>query len=178
MIRTLAALSVFTAALFAQQNVSSEFNYHRVYAVVPLVGTGTSTDPQRPMLVPAPGASQTETGGRADLLGYQMQLSDNGKFALVEFVFQSPVSYHNFLAKAAATASLGAAVPVLAAIASDGSNLKALSANIAALTSFFESSVPGMKLMERGRVSEADIVSAFTALKASYTLGSNSVRPQ
>jgi hypothetical protein len=178
MIRKLAALSVFAATLFAQRNVSPENMYHRVYAVVPMVGAGTSADPQRPMLVPLAGSRQTETGGRPDLLGYQMQLSDDGKFALVEFVFQSPISYHNFLVKAAATSSLGLAAPALPAISSDGSNLKALISNVAALKSFFESSVPGMKLMERGKVSQADILSAFSAHKANYTFGGNSVRPQ
>src|SRR6476619_1073333 len=104
MIRTLVALSVFTGTLFAQRSVPPEFMYHRVYAVVPLVGTGTPADPQRPMLVPAPqqpGQAQS-LSGPPELLGWQMQLSDDGKFGLVEFIFQSPIAYQSFLAKAAA----------------------------------------------------------------------------
>jgi hypothetical protein len=62
--------------------------YHRVWAVVPLIGSGTKADdPRRPMFVPAP--SQTPRD-RSGILSYQMQLSDDGKWALVEFVGATP----------------------------------------------------------------------------------------
>ena len=53
MIRTLVALSVFTGTLFAQGHVASENLYTRVLCVVPMVGTGTTADPIRPMFVRA-----------------------------------------------------------------------------------------------------------------------------
>ena len=181
MFRMLVALSVFTGTLFAQRSVPPEFMYHRVYAVVPLVGSGTPADPQRPMLVPAapqPGQLQPQTSGPPELLGWQMQMSDDGKFALVEFVFQSPIAYQSFLAKAAASPGSGVPAVALQAISADGSNLKSLPANTAALKAAFESSVPGMKLFERGKATEAEILAEFRKRKASYTFGSSSVRPQ
>ena len=176
MIRKLAALSVFTVSLFAQRNVSPGNMYHRVYAVVPMVGAGTQADPKRPMLVPVPG--QNTAGERPDLLGYQMQLSDNGQFALVEFVFQNPVAFHNFLVKAAGSPQVGARAAALSAVSADGSNLKGLNANLEALKGALESSAPGLKLFERGKSSEAQILTQFRAHKASFTFDGATVRPQ
>ena len=167
MIRTLFALSVFTGTLFAQRSVPPEYSHHHVWAVVPLIGTGTAVDPRRPMLVPAP--DQQPQAERPDLLSYQMQLSDDGKWALVEFVFHSPLAFHNFLVQASASPSLGVATPALQAISSDGSNLKALPANAAALTSAFEAAIPGLKLFERGKATPADILTEFRKRKANYT---------
>jgi hypothetical protein len=59
--------------------------YHRVYARVPLVGTGTKADPKRPMFAPTT-ASTDHTG----ILGYSMQISDDGQWALCEFVGATP----------------------------------------------------------------------------------------
>lgn len=194
MIRTLVALSVFAGTLFAQRNVSPEHMYHRVWAVVPLVGSGAPGDPRRPMLVPSaptPGQvpanqgtlEQASPGQQAvtappDLLGFQMQLSDDGKFALVEFVFQSPLAFHNFLANAAASPTTGVRAPALQAVAADGSDLKALPANVAALKTAFESSIPGLKLFERGKATPTDILSEFRKHKASFNFSDSSVVPQ
>jgi hypothetical protein len=61
MLRKLAVLSVFAATLFV---VSPGNMYHRVYAVVPLVGSGTKADPKRPMLVPPPSQVAVDRSGR------------------------------------------------------------------------------------------------------------------
>lgn len=175
MTRTLAALSVFAVSLFAQRNVAPGNMYHRVYAVVPMIGSGTEADPRRPMLVPAP--DQKQTSERPDLLGFKMQLSDDGKFALVEFVFQNPVAYHNFLATAAASPQVGTKTVALSAISADGSDLKALNANLAIMKGALESSVPGLKLFERGKTSEAEVLGQFRTLKADFSFDA-SVRPQ
>lgn len=167
MIRKLIVLSVFAATLFAQRSVPPEYAYHHVWAVVPLIGTGTDADPRRPMLVPAP--DQQPATERPDLLSYQMQLSDDGKWALVEFVFHSPLAFHNFLVQASASPSLGVAAPALQPISSDGSDLKALSANTAALKSAFAAAIPGLELFERGKATPADILTAFRQRKANYT---------
>jgi len=181
MIRTFVALSVFAATLFGQRSVPPEFMYHRVYAVVPLVGSGTPDDPKRPMLVPSNSPSsqtQWQPNERPDLLGYHMQVSDDGKFALVEFVFQNPVAYHSFLAKAAALPGSPVSAVALQTLSANGSDLKSLAANTAALKSAFESSVPGLKLFERGKATEADILSEFRTRKANFTFQGSSVRPQ
>jgi len=167
MIRTLVALSVFTTTLFAQRSVPPEYSHHHVWAVVPLIGTGTDADPRRPMLVPAP--NQQPAAESPDLLSYQMQLSDDGKWALVEFVFHSPLAFHNFLAQAPTLPNLGVVAPALQAISSDGSDLKALPANAAALTTAFEAAIPGLKLFERGKATPAEILAAFRQRKANYT---------
>jgi hypothetical protein len=181
MIRALAALSVFAVTLFAQRSVPPEFMYHRVYAVVPLVGSGTPDDPKRPMLVPAApsaGQVQPQTSERPELLGWQMQMSDDGKFALVELIFQSPLAYQSFLAKAAASPGSPAQAVALKAVSADGSDLKSLAANTAALKSAFESSVPGLKLFERGKALEVDILTEFRKRKANFTFEGSSVTPQ
>ena len=98
MLRRLAALSVFAVTLVAQERVAPENMYPRVLCVVPLVGTGTQADPIRPMFVPAPPtAAQLAQANAAvaanpgapppsRIIAFQYQLSDDGKFALVELV--------------------------------------------------------------------------------------------
>jgi hypothetical protein len=45
-----------------QQRVDPTMTYHRVLAIVPLVGSGTSADPVRPMFAPTPQATPAHTG--------------------------------------------------------------------------------------------------------------------
>jgi hypothetical protein len=47
----------FAATLPAQHRVDPRYSYHRVIAVVPLVGSGTAQDPIRGKYVPTPQAS-------------------------------------------------------------------------------------------------------------------------
>ena len=71
--------------LFCQPRVSPRNLYERVWCVVPMTGSGTPEDPRRPMfaaLPPAPG----EPPSRAGILAFMYQESDDGRFALVEFV--------------------------------------------------------------------------------------------
>ena len=62
-------------------NVDPGNMYYRIYAVVPLVGTGQQGDPKRPMFVPA-----QATKDRSGIIGWQMTLSDDKNSAIVEFV--------------------------------------------------------------------------------------------
>jgi hypothetical protein len=92
MLRAAVLVLLSLSALFAQNRVSPEMLYHHVWAVVPLIGKGTADDPKRPMFAPSP-AEQTaklKNGDRSGILGYSMQLSDDGKSALVEFIGGSP----------------------------------------------------------------------------------------
>jgi hypothetical protein len=66
-----------------ERKVDPASMYHRAYAVVPMVGSGTQSDPFRPMFAPT---TSTAAATRTGILAYQMQVSDDGKSALVEFV--------------------------------------------------------------------------------------------
>jgi hypothetical protein len=57
--------------------------YFRIYAVVPMVGSGTAADPRRPMFGPLAADFKSDHSG---VLGFQMQLSDDKTRALVEIV--------------------------------------------------------------------------------------------
>jgi hypothetical protein len=81
-VTTAAPTAVHGAISTTQQRVDPTMTYHRVLAIVPLVGSGTSADPVRPMFAPTPQATPTHTG----IIAYQHQLSDDGTLALVEFV--------------------------------------------------------------------------------------------
>jgi hypothetical protein len=63
--------------------VDPRYSYHRVIAVVPLVGSGTAQDPIRGKYVPtAETAGPTGTG----IIAFAVQLSDDGKHAIIELV--------------------------------------------------------------------------------------------
>jgi hypothetical protein len=64
----------------------SQTYYHpRVYCIVPMIGSGTPADPKRPMFAPAPPTAAAALD-RTGIIAYQFQASDDGNFALVEFV--------------------------------------------------------------------------------------------
>jgi hypothetical protein len=71
--------------VMGQHPVDSKRLYERVFVAVPLIGRGTWSDPIRPMLAPAP--SQVKLGDRSGLLAFHFEASDNGKTAIVEWVF-------------------------------------------------------------------------------------------
>lgn len=71
---------------FAQPQVAPENRYERVLAVVPMVGEGSYQDPRRPMFAPVAGAGAERASQGLEILEFTYQLSDDGKFALVEFV--------------------------------------------------------------------------------------------
>jgi len=75
--KALLAYIVIPALLLAQAQfraVSPLLTHERIVAIVPMVGAGTAKDPKRPMFSDLPG-----------LLGFTAELSDDGRFALVEF---------------------------------------------------------------------------------------------
>jgi hypothetical protein len=154
MIRILLVTSVFTAAALAQQAVDPGLTYHRVWAVTPLVGNGTASDPKRPMFV---SVSPRAAGDRSGVLAYSMQLSDDGKSALVEFVFHSPVTFQKALSDQAAALGIRVtAVPVPAA--GPSSTQTAL-----------ESAVSGLKMFERGKAAQSDVLAEFQKHKKNFS---------
>jgi hypothetical protein len=68
----------------AQQREDAGRMYERIYAIVPIIGTGTMADPKRPMFIPAPG--QRSPGDRTGIIAFNQVTSDDGTFALVEIV--------------------------------------------------------------------------------------------
>ena len=57
--------------------------YERILMIVPMTGSGKWDDPRRPLFAPAHTPTPTD---RTGILGYSFQVSDDGKYALVEFV--------------------------------------------------------------------------------------------
>jgi hypothetical protein len=67
-----------------------------VWAVVPMIGTGTSEDPFRPAHVAAPSPPGTPPSPDG-ILGYTMVLSDDGKHALAQFVARNRSAFKDLL---------------------------------------------------------------------------------
>ena len=70
------------AAALRSQGVDLRHLHERMLAVVPLTGAGTYADPKRPLFAP----SSTREGGESGILSYEWAPSDDGQYAIVEFV--------------------------------------------------------------------------------------------
>ena len=101
------AMSSFPA--LAQQRVQMRNTYERLYLVVPMVGSGTSEDPRRPMYVPTLAAvraavSQSAAGAAAGtgdgrgIIAFGYVESDDGSMALVELVARDRSAFSAILA--------------------------------------------------------------------------------
>jgi hypothetical protein len=163
------------------QGVSAGMMYHRVYVISPLMGSGKPGDPKRPIFAPAPPqppvqgatiARATPPSGHSGLLGYQMQLSDDGQTALVEMVFSDPISFQAVMQQEAANRSVSVpAIPATAAAVSPA-------AVSTSLTTALQGAVPGLQIFERGKATDAQILSAFQKYKANFSFNGTTVRPQ
>jgi hypothetical protein len=91
-------LSFLCIQLRAQPRVDARNMYERVMAVVPIVGTGTFADPKRPMYAPTPAELQTANATRQGILAFTHVVSDDGNFALVEFVARDRAAFQHILA--------------------------------------------------------------------------------
>lgn len=167
----LAALFVcmtgWVVTLCAQQPGSPGGNYHRVWAVTPLVGSGKPGDPIRPMFVPAEPAAASDRSG---VLGYQMQLSDDGKFALVEFVFATPAAFQAVLQTEAAARGISvqnASAQNATVTATPGPS--ASGPGPSAAQTALQGAVPGLVMFERGNATQSAVLAEFTKYKASFT---------
>ena len=72
------------SSAFPQGRVDPSQMYERVYAIVPMTGSGTWSDPKRPMFAPVPSAMTP--GSRKGIIAFNQVTSDDGKFALLEIV--------------------------------------------------------------------------------------------
>lgn len=84
----------------AQPRVDRQNVGYRVIAIVPMVGTGTYDDPKRPLFAPriglesadvvsARGAQKFFNDAATGVIEFKYEVSDDGKWAIAEFVFQN-----------------------------------------------------------------------------------------
>lgn len=97
-----AVMVCLCVSLLAQNAVDRSNLYERIWAIVPLIGTGTADDPIRPAYIPAPPPSdsqRTDTPPSTDgIIGFTMQLTDDGKSAIVQFVARDRSAFKDILA--------------------------------------------------------------------------------
>ena len=79
---------------FAQYPVDPALIGHRLVAVVPLTGTGIAADAKRPASAPLPKDLRQITG----LQSFSWQPSDDGTYAIVEYVFTDRAAFEAMLA--------------------------------------------------------------------------------
>src|SRR4051812_19763401 len=85
---------LLAAALWPQSSFSQRQSGEHLLAVVPLTGSGTYQDPRRPLFAPAPNAARNANG----ILAYSWEPSDDGRFAIVEFVATNPAALRSIAA--------------------------------------------------------------------------------
>ena len=78
---------------WSQRRVDPRNSYERILAVVPIVGTGTFADPKRPLYAPA-----APSQDRCGIIAFNFVTSDDGRFALVEFVARDRAAFAPILA--------------------------------------------------------------------------------
>jgi hypothetical protein len=92
------SLLLLVSPLYPQQPVNLRNTHERVVCIVPMVGRGTPDDPRRPMFAPLPpGPNQERT--RDGIIAFTYQESDDGRYALVEFVALDRSAFQPILAE-------------------------------------------------------------------------------
>jgi hypothetical protein len=102
-LRQIAIIICLVAPLIAQQRVDPRNRYERLWCVVPMVGKGTFDDPRRPQYAPLPGAAAVDPSvvnpnTVPAIIAFSFQVSDDGNYALVEFVARDRVAFKDILA--------------------------------------------------------------------------------
>jgi hypothetical protein len=101
------------SALAQLHRVDARNMYERVIAVVPMTGSGTDADPYRPMFAPKPG--DMNPASATAIAGFNYELSDDGKFALVQFVARDKAAFQTLLAAGVPTFVKGTAAATIVA---------------------------------------------------------------
>lgn len=96
-LRFLLAALFLWVPLSAQHRVDPRNMYERALCVVPMVGSGTPDNPRRPQYAPLPPPPGTPPS-RDGIVAFTYQVSDDGNFALVEFVAYDRKSFKDLLA--------------------------------------------------------------------------------
>jgi hypothetical protein len=84
------------AAAFPQRRVDPKNTYTRLICVVPIIGQGTAADPKRPQYAPL--SRTSVTAQQSPIIGFFQQPSDDGKYALVEFIARDRSAFAAILA--------------------------------------------------------------------------------
>ena len=63
-----------------------------------MVGKGTFDDPRRPQYAPLPGAAAVDSSVIPGIIAFSFQVSDDGNYALVEFVARDRAAFKDILA--------------------------------------------------------------------------------
>ena len=98
--RLIAGLLALGFVAFPQQKVDPRNTYERLICLVPMVGQGTAKDPKRPQYAPWPPAAAKSPNG---IIAYSLQVSDDGRLALVEFVARDRSAFQAILADKSVT---------------------------------------------------------------------------
>jgi hypothetical protein len=99
--RLATGLLMLAVVACAQRRVDPKNTYHRVICVVPLIGTGTAADPRRPQYAPLVTAAHTALP--TDIIAFTQVPTDDGTFAIVEFVAQDRKAFLTIFADANVT---------------------------------------------------------------------------
>jgi hypothetical protein len=94
--RSVVLLLLLSSLGWTQRKVDPRNTYQRLICVVPVTGAGTAADPKRPMYAPA--TTATASARQSGIIGYSQQLSDDGRYALVEFVARDRSAFAPILA--------------------------------------------------------------------------------
>ncbi|MGE5648370.1 MAG: hypothetical protein ACM336_21535 [Acidobacteriota bacterium] len=88
-------LALFASSALSQNKVALRNMYDRLLCIVPMTGAGTPEDPRRPLYapVPTPGAPPSRDG----IIAFSFQESENGQYALVEFVARDRAAFKEIL---------------------------------------------------------------------------------
>ena len=95
-------LFVFSLSAQMRHSTAAPDPHQHIYAIVPMIGSGTAADPKRPMFVPANGFPAAipiakSTINRTGIIGYHAQITDDGKDAIVEFVAPNISAFQELL---------------------------------------------------------------------------------
>jgi hypothetical protein len=82
--------------LLAQHRVDPKNMYERLLCIVPMTGKGTWNDPRRPMFAPGPGGMKADD--RSGIIAWHFEPSDDGNFAIVEFIAVEKKAFETVLA--------------------------------------------------------------------------------
>jgi hypothetical protein len=88
--RLLVGLLALAVVVCAQRRVDPRNLYHRVVCVVPMTRQGTVEDALRPLHAPWPPSDKPNPKG---ILGFSHVVSDDGRFAIVEFLASDPAAF-------------------------------------------------------------------------------------
>jgi hypothetical protein len=94
----LALLLLFSPS-YSQQRVNPRNTHERLLCVVSMVGSGTADDPRRPMFAPLP-PGPYEKRTLDGIIAFAYQESDDGRYALVEFVARDRAAFKPVLDEA------------------------------------------------------------------------------